>query len=85
MTAMPAAKRATLTSALSASPTGRCGCTTAEAALNGTAIDAASIAAAAEAARRALDPPDDIHAGGAYRRVLAGVMLEQALNAALIA
>jgi carbon-monoxide dehydrogenase medium subunit len=58
---------------------------TAEAALNGTAIDAASIAAAAEAARGALDPPDDIHAGGAYRRVLAGVMLEQALNAALIA
>jgi len=31
---------------------------------------------------RAVDPPDDIHAGGAYRKGLLGVMVERALRSA---
>ncbi len=50
-----------------------------EAVLNGATIDAATIAAAGVAARAAVDPPDDIHAGGAYRRALIGTMVERAL------
>ena len=50
-----------------------------EAVLNGATIDAATIAAAGAAARAAVDPPDDIHAGGAYRRALIGTMVERAL------
>jgi aerobic carbon-monoxide dehydrogenase medium subunit len=51
-----------------------------ENALNGKVIDEATIAAAAEAACAAVDPPDDIHASGAYRRALIGVMVERALG-----
>jgi carbon-monoxide dehydrogenase medium subunit len=52
----------------------------AEDALNGSAIDEATIAAAVAAARAAVDPPDDIHGSGAYRRSLIGTMLERALK-----
>jgi aerobic carbon-monoxide dehydrogenase medium subunit len=56
--------------------------TGAEQALNAKAIDEASIAAAVAAARAAVDPPDDIHASGAYRRMLIGTMVERALRSA---
>jgi len=52
-----------------------------EDALNGRVIDEATIAAAVAAARAAVDPPDDIHASGAYRRALLGTMIERALSA----
>ena len=54
----------------------------AEAALNGRAVDAAPVAAAAEALSGALDPPEDLHAGAAYRRALAGTLVERALKRA---
>ena len=50
-----------------------------EAALNGCAVDAAAIAAAAKALSGALDPPEDLHASSAYRRDLAGTLAERAL------
>jgi carbon-monoxide dehydrogenase medium subunit len=50
--------------------------------LNGAAIDETTIAKAEAAAAAAVDPPDDIHAGGAYRKVLLGVMVERALRGA---
>jgi aerobic carbon-monoxide dehydrogenase medium subunit len=53
----------------------------AEDALNGRAVDEQTIAAAA-AASAAANPPDDIHASGAYRRVLLGTMVERALKSA---
>jgi len=54
----------------------------AEDALNGRSVDEQIIAAAAVAASAAADPPDDIHASGAYRRVLVGTMVERALKSA---
>ena len=53
-----------------------------EAAVNGAAIDEATIAKAEAAAAAAVDPPDDIHATGAYRKTLIGVMVERALRSA---
>jgi aerobic carbon-monoxide dehydrogenase medium subunit len=53
-----------------------------EAVLNGQSIDAAAIAKAEAATAAAVDPPDDIHAGAAYRRALAGTMVERALKQA---
>jgi carbon-monoxide dehydrogenase medium subunit len=53
-----------------------------EAALEGRGIDEAAIAAAEAAASAAVDPPDDIHAGAAYRRALTGTMVERALRQA---
>ena len=50
--------------------------------LNGKLVDAATIAAVAEAASAAVNPPDDIHAGGAYRRALLGTLVERALASA---
>jgi carbon-monoxide dehydrogenase medium subunit len=55
----------------------------AETVLNGSTIDENAIAAAAAAARDAVDPPDDIHGSSAYRRALIGTMVEQALRSAL--
>lgn len=52
----------------------------AEAALNGRALDEASIRAAAVAAEKAVDPPSDLHASAAYRRSLVGTLLERALE-----
>jgi carbon-monoxide dehydrogenase medium subunit len=54
--------------------------TAAEDALNGAEIDEKTIAAVVAAARAAVDPPDDIHGSGAYRRSLIGTMLERALK-----
>jgi carbon-monoxide dehydrogenase medium subunit len=53
-----------------------------EAVINGRTIDAATIAAAEAATAAAVDPPEDIHAGAAYRRALAGTMVERALQQA---
>jgi carbon-monoxide dehydrogenase medium subunit len=54
----------------------------AEAALNGHAVDDATIAKVGAAASAAVDPQDDIHASAAYRRSLAGTLAERALQAA---
>lgn len=54
----------------------------AEAALNGKAVDGASIHAVAKAASAAVDPPSDLHASAAYRRSLLGTLLERALERA---
>jgi aerobic carbon-monoxide dehydrogenase medium subunit len=53
-----------------------------EAVLNGQKIDEAVIAKAEAAASAGVDPRDDIHASGAYRKALVGVMVERALKAA---
>lgn len=53
-----------------------------EAILNGQKINEALIAKAEAAASAAVDPRDDIHASGAYRKALVGVMVERALKAA---
>ena len=53
---------------------------TAETVINGQKVDEAVIAKAEAAATAAVDPSDDIHASGAYRRALAGVMVERALK-----
>jgi aerobic carbon-monoxide dehydrogenase medium subunit len=53
-----------------------------EAVINGQKIDDAVIAKAETATSAAVDPADDIHASGAYRKALAGVMVERALKAA---
>jgi aerobic carbon-monoxide dehydrogenase medium subunit len=50
--------------------------------LNGNAIDEDVIAKAEAAASASVDPHDDIHAGGAYRKALVGVMVERALRSA---
>jgi aerobic carbon-monoxide dehydrogenase medium subunit len=50
--------------------------------LNGNAIDDAIIAKAEAAASASVDPADDIHASGAYRKALVGVMVERALKSA---
>lgn len=54
----------------------------AEAALDGTTVDAAGIAAAAKAASAEVEPSGDIHAGPEYRRALVGTLLERALKRA---
>jgi aerobic carbon-monoxide dehydrogenase medium subunit len=50
--------------------------------LNGNKIDDGIIAKAEAAASAAVEPADDIHAGGAYRKALLGVMVERALKSA---
>jgi aerobic carbon-monoxide dehydrogenase medium subunit len=50
--------------------------------LNGHKIDDATIARAEAAASAAVDPSDDIHATGAYRKTLIGVMVERARRSA---
>ena len=66
----------------SALPTSRCGSSAVEQVLNGSTIDEATIAKAEAAASASVDPHDDIHASGAYRKALIGVMVERALRAA---
>ena len=53
-----------------------------EAVLNGRAVDATAIERAAEITSATVDAQDDIHAGAAYRRSLAGTMVERALTRA---
>jgi carbon-monoxide dehydrogenase medium subunit len=50
--------------------------------LNGNKIDEVVIAKAEAAASASVEPADDIHAGGAYRKALIGVMVERALKSA---
>jgi carbon-monoxide dehydrogenase medium subunit len=50
--------------------------------LDGQKIDDATIAKAEAVASAAVDPSDDIHASGAYRKTLIGVMVERALRSA---
>jgi carbon-monoxide dehydrogenase medium subunit len=54
----------------------------AEDAINGNSIDEGVIAKAEAAASASVDPADDIHASGAYRKALIGVMVERALRGA---
>lgn len=56
--------------------------TAVEQVLNGKAVDEAVIAKAEAAASASVDPADDIHASGAYRKALVGVMVERALRRA---
>lgn len=51
-----------------------------EAVINGHKINDALVAKAEAAASAAVDPADDIHASGAYRKALVGVMVERALR-----
>ena len=53
-----------------------------EAVLDGRAVDEETIAAADRATCGAVDPQEDIHASAAYRRALAGTMVERALKIA---
>jgi carbon-monoxide dehydrogenase medium subunit len=46
-------------------------------------IDDAMIAKAEAAASAGVEPPDDIHSSGAYRKTLIGVMVERALRSAM--
>ncbi|MEE8334120.1 MAG: xanthine dehydrogenase family protein subunit M [Alphaproteobacteria bacterium] len=55
--------------------------TTAEALLNGSRIDDDTIAAAASAACREVDPTGDMHGDADYRRALVGTLVERALGA----
>jgi carbon-monoxide dehydrogenase medium subunit len=57
--------------------------TAVENALNGCKIGDATIAKAEAAASAAVEPADDIHATGAYRKTLIGVMVERALRSAM--
>ncbi len=56
--------------------------TAAEAEVNGRLVDVAVSERAGVAASAAVDPQDDIHASGAYRRSLIGTMVERALQSA---
>ena len=51
----------------------------AEALLNGRRLDAEAVASAVRAFEAALEPPSDLHASAAYRRALAGTLLERSL------
>jgi aerobic carbon-monoxide dehydrogenase medium subunit len=57
--------------------------TAVEDSINGSKVDEALIAKAEAAASAAVEPPDDIHASGAYRKALVGVMVERALKSAM--
>ncbi len=57
-------------------------CSSAEAALLGGPVDARTARAAADAAREGLEPTGDLHATVAYRRDVAGTLVERALMTA---
>jgi len=50
--------------------------------LDGRAIDEGLIREAAATAAQAVDPPEDLHAGAAYRRALVATLVERGLRAA---
>jgi carbon-monoxide dehydrogenase medium subunit len=54
----------------------------AEHALNGKPVGRETLLAAAKAASQEVDPPNDIHAGAAYRKALVGTLLQRALEEA---
>jgi carbon-monoxide dehydrogenase medium subunit len=51
----------------------------AEAAFDGRTVDADAIAATANAAALAIDPPDDVHGSARYRRALFATLVQRAL------
>ena len=51
--------------------------------VNGNVVDQVVCEAACAAASAAVEPHDDIHASGAYRKTLIGVMVERALRDAM--
>jgi carbon-monoxide dehydrogenase medium subunit len=53
-----------------------------EAIINGGEVTESVIASAGQAATEAVEPPEDIHAGSAYRRALTGTLVERALKSA---
>jgi carbon-monoxide dehydrogenase medium subunit len=53
-----------------------------EGVINGSTVDEATIARAAEVTSATVDAQEDIHASAAYRRSLAGTMVERALQSA---
>ena len=53
-----------------------------ETSLNGRAVDDRLIREAAETAGQTVDPPEDVHAGAAYRRALITTLVERGLRAA---
>jgi carbon-monoxide dehydrogenase medium subunit len=53
-----------------------------EAVLNGHLVGAGLIREAAATAAKAVDPPEDMHAGAAYRRALVATLVERGLRAA---
>ncbi len=55
----------------------------AETVLAGSTLDAVAITAAADEVRSAVDPGEDVHGSSSYRRHLAGVMTERALEQAM--
>jgi len=55
----------------------------AEAAMHGRSVDSAVLDEACELAAADLDPPNDFHASGAYRRMVIGALVRRALEAAL--
>lgn len=55
----------------------------AEDAINGKKLTRAAIADAAKALEASVEPPSDLHAPAAYRRALAGTLLERALEKTL--
>jgi aerobic carbon-monoxide dehydrogenase medium subunit len=55
----------------------------AEAVVNGNTLRKTVIVEAAQALQGALEPPSDLHAPAAYRRALAGALLERALERTL--
>jgi carbon-monoxide dehydrogenase medium subunit len=50
--------------------------------LNGRAVDEDLIREAAAAAAQTIDPPEDFHAGVAYRRALVATLVERSLRTA---
>jgi aerobic carbon-monoxide dehydrogenase medium subunit len=57
--------------------------TAVEDSINGSRVDETLIAKAEAVASAAVEPSDDIHASGAYRKALVGVMVERALKSAM--
>jgi carbon-monoxide dehydrogenase medium subunit len=51
-----------------------------ETSLNGRPIDDELIRQAAATVAQAVDPPDDLHAGAAYRRGLVATLVERGLR-----
>ena len=55
----------------------------AEAALTGTSVEGLDLAAIGALAVGDLDPPDDLHASGGYRREVGGALVARALTNAI--
>ena len=69
-------------SASSAWAIARAACRRSEAVINGSNVDEAVMERAAEVTSATVEAQEDIHASAAYRRSLAGTMVERALRSA---